>query len=80
MDRIGVVKALLQSKGININLEDKDNNTPINLAILREKEEIALLFLEKKQIDLNKGRGFSGSTLHLAVNKLMVSVVKRLLL
>jgi len=47
---------------------------------MKENEDIALLFLDKNFIDLNKGWGFSGSTLHLAVNKLMVRAVKRLLL
>lgn len=63
---IGVVRALLECPGINIDILDKDECTPLCIAIRESHFEIASLLIHSTA-DVNLGGGVFGSALHLAV-------------
>ena len=90
---VGVVEGLLLGKA-NPNTLDKDNCTPLCLAIREDRFDTALLLINSAQstsnnqnnnpsplsVDVNLGGGIFGSPMHLAVVKLEVWIVKRLLM
>jgi hypothetical protein len=67
---IGVLKGLLKTKGVDPNILDKDQCTPLCLAIREEKFDVAKILLSTDCVDVNIGGGIFGSPLHLAVVKL----------
>lgn len=66
-------------KNIDFNIEDKDHFTPLGLSLFENKEEIARIILEKERVNVNLGKGVSGAPIHIAVNKVMYNIVKKLL-
>lgn len=76
---VGVVEGLLLGKA-NPNTLDKDNCTPLCLAIREDKFDAAVLLINSPGVDVNLGGGIFGSPMHLAVVKLEVWVVKKLLM
>jgi len=76
---VGVVEGLLLGKA-NPNTLDKDNCTPLCLAIREDKFDAAVLLINSAGVDVNLGGGIFGSPMHLAVVKLEVWVVKKLLM
>lgn len=76
---IGVVKGLLSIESIDPNQLEKDQCTPLGLALREEKEEIAHILLEKDKVDVNAGEGSFGAPLHIAVCKNKVDIVNKLI-
>lgn len=74
----GVLEGLLLGKA-ETNLLDKDNCTPLCLAIREENFEAAVILINAK-VDVNLGGGIFGSPMHLAVVKLEVWIVKKLIM
>ena len=74
----GVLEGLLIGKA-DPNLLDKDNCTPLCLAIREDNFEGAKTLLDCPPVDANLGGGIYGSPMHLAVVKLEVWVVQALL-
>lgn len=52
-NNLPVVAALLESDRINVNVKDKDGNSPLMLACEKGFEDIALLLISHKSIDVN---------------------------
>ena len=63
----------------NPNILDKDNCTPLCLAIRDEKFEAAQILINAEGVDVNLGGGIYGSPLHLAVVKLEIWLIKILI-
>ena len=63
---LGVIQALLTCDNINLDLLDKDECTPLCIAIRESYFEIAKLLIEANA-DVNLGGGIFGSALHLSV-------------
>lgn len=76
---LGVVEGLLLGKA-NPNTLDKDNCTPLCLAIREDKFDTAVILINSAVVDVNLGGGIFGSPMHLAVVKLEVWIVKKLLM
>lgn len=76
---IGVVKGLLNIESINPNKLEKDQCTPLGLALRDDKEEVAHILLEKDTVDVNEGNGSFGAPLHIAVSKNKVAIIKKLI-
>ena len=76
---VGVVKGLLNISSINPNQLEKDQWTPLGLALRDENDEIAKILLEKDRVDVNAGNGSFGAPLHIAVSKGKVSILKMLI-
>ena len=74
----GVLKGLLQA-GADSNILDKDNCTPLCLAIREEKFTAAQILIESEEVNVNMGGGIYGSCLHLAVVKLEIWLIKSLI-
>ena len=74
----GVLEGLLLGKA-DANIVDKDNCTPLCLAI-REENFDAGVVLINAGVDVNLGGGIFGSPMHLAVVKLEVWIVKMLIM
>ncbi len=62
---IGIIKCLI-SAGANLNITDKDDCTPLCVAIREQRFDAAKLLIEGGA-DVNIGGGIYGSALHLAV-------------
>ena len=62
----GVVRALLETPGINLDIMDKEECTPLCVALREQQFEIAKLLVEAGA-DVNVGGGIYGSALLLAV-------------
>lgn len=77
---IGVLKGLLKSKMCDPNILDKDNCTPLCLAIREEKFEVAKILIQSENVDVNLGGGIFGSPLHLAVVRLEIWLIKELIM
>lgn len=73
----GVLEGLLMGKA-EPNVLDKDNCTPLCLAIRDENFEGAHLLINSN-VDVNLGGGIYGSPMHLAVVRLDISIVKALI-
>ena len=73
----GVLEGLLMGKA-DPNMLDKDNCTPLCLSIRESNFEGAHLLINKG-VDVNMGGGIYGSSMHLAVVKPEISIVKALL-
>ena len=74
---LGVVKALIETEGIDLDIVDKEECTPLCIAIRDSHFEIAKLLIEAGA-DVNLGGGYFGSALHLAVvraNLLLVDMM-----
>ena len=65
--------------GANTNVLDKDNCTPLCLAIREENFEGAFILINSPGIDINLGGGIFGSPMHLAVVKLEIALVRALI-
>lgn len=76
---VGVVEGLLLGKA-NPNTLDKDNCTPLCLAIREDRFDAAVILIGAAGVDVNLGGGIFGSPMHLAVVKLEVWIVKKLLM
>jgi ankyrin repeat protein len=76
---VGVVEGLLLGKA-NPNTLDKDNCTPLCLSIREDKFDTAVILINSSGVDVNLGGGIFGSPMHLAVVKLEVWIVKKLLM
>ena len=63
---VGVVRALVQSSGVNLDIVDKDECTPLCVALRDQHLEIAKILIEAGA-DVNMGGGVFGSPLLLAV-------------
>ena len=63
----------------NANILDKDNCTPLSLAIREENFEAAQILLDSGKVDVNLGGGIYGSPLHLAVVRLEIWLIKALI-
>lgn len=63
----------------NGNILDKDNCTPLSLAIREENFEAASILIESGKVDVNLGGGIYGSPLHLAVVRLEIWLIKALI-
>jgi len=74
----GVLEGLLLAKA-NPDILDKDNCTPLCLAIRESFFEEAGLLLNHHDIDVNLGGGIFGSPMHLAVVKLEIWIVRALI-
>jgi len=74
----GVLEGLLLGKA-EANLLDKDNCTPLCLAIREENFDAAVVLINSN-VDVNLGGGIFGSPMHLAVVKLEVWIVKKLIM
>lgn len=74
----GVLEGLLLGKA-DTNILDKDNCTPLCLAIREENFDAAVILINSG-VDVNLGGGIFGSPMHLAVVKLEVWIVKKLLM
>lgn len=75
---VGVLEGLLLGKA-DPNILDKDNCTPLCLAIREENFDAAVVLIDTN-VDVNLGGGIFGSPMHLAVVKLEVWIVKRLIM
>lgn len=75
----GVVEGLLLGKA-NPNILDKDNCTPLCLAIREDRFDSAVILINSPGVDVNLGGGIFGSPMHIAVVKLEVWIVKKLLM
>ena len=75
----GVVKGLLSIEFIDPNILEKDQCTPLGLALRDEKEDVAHILLEKDSVDVNKGDGSFGAPLHIAVSKNKIEIIKKLI-
>lgn len=84
-----IVDLLLESRlscgesTLNLNLLDEDNMTPLAIAIKEENQDIASRLLDQKGHKLNvntQGAGKHASLLHLAVSKLDVKSVVKLIM
>lgn len=76
---IGVVKGLLSIDSIDPNQLEKDQCTPLGLALRDDNEEIAHILLEKDKVDVNAGNGSFGAPLHIAVSKNKVDIINKLI-
>ena len=74
----GVLEGLLQGNA-DPNILDKDNCTPLCLAIRDEKFAAAQILIDSEEVDVNMGGGIYGSPLHLAVVKLEIWLIKALI-
>ena len=74
----GVLQGLLFGKA-NGNILDKDNCTPLSLAIREENFEAASKLIESGKLDVNLGGGIYGSPLHLAVVRLEIWLIEALI-
>lgn len=74
----GVLAGLLLGK-VDPNKLDKDNCTPLCLAIREENYDGATLLINS-DVDVNLGGGIYGSPMHLAVVKLEIWIVRALIL
>ena len=63
---LGVVRALLCTQNINLDILDKDECTPLCIALRDSHFEMAQVLIEAGA-DVNLGGGIYGSALHLAV-------------
>ena len=77
-DEIGVLYAMAMKFPRLLNLVDKDGQTPLTLALLEEKYRSAEVLIDLGG-DLLIGGGIFGSALHLAVSKLKLDLVEKLL-
>ena len=75
---IGVINGILKDTEINANQLDKDQCTPLCLAIREENYQAALILIEAG-VDVNKGGGIFASPLHLAIVRLEISVIEALI-
>lgn len=66
---------LLENQKTNPNILDKDNCTPLCLAIREGNFEIARILVESGKVDVNAGGGIFGSPLHLAVVRLEIWLI-----
>lgn len=73
----GVIEGLLLDKA-NTDLLDKDNCTPLCIAI-RQENYVAAQSLINGGCDVNIGGGIFGSPVHLAVVKLKLSIIEALI-
>ena len=76
---IGVLLGLIQCKQANPNILDKDQCTPLCLAIREENFEVAKILIQTEGVDVNLGGGIYGSPLHLAVVRLEIWLIKALI-
>jgi ankyrin repeat protein len=74
----GVLEGLLLGKA-DTNILDKDNCTPLCLAIREDNFEGAYILINTPGVDINLGGGIFGSPMHLAVVKLEISIVRALI-
>ncbi len=74
----GVLEGILLGKA-NTDILDKDNCTPLCLAIREENFEGAS-FLIEANVDVNLGGGIYGGPMHLAVVKLEIWIIRALIL
>lgn len=77
-DEIGVLYAISLKTPQLLNFADKDGQTPLTLALLEEKFRSVDCLLDL-QGDLRLGGGIFGSCLHIAVSKLQVNLVEKIL-
>ncbi|KAJ8130140.1 hypothetical protein O1611_g3492 [Lasiodiplodia mahajangana] len=74
-----ILKALLDN-GADVNVQSKDGDTPLNLAIHRKSSFIALEILATGKADVNKPTFSRGATpLHIAANRGMLDVALALI-
>jgi hypothetical protein len=76
---VGVVKGLISIEDINPNLLEKDQWTPLGLALRDEREEVAKILLEKDKVDVNAGFGSFGAPIHIAVSKNKINIIEKLI-
>jgi cytohesin len=74
---IGVLNALLEEHA-DPNVLDKDQCTPLCLAIREDKDDATKMLLSSDRVDINLGGGIYGSPLHMAVVKLNEWLVESL--
>jgi ankyrin repeat protein len=74
----GVLEGLILGKA-DANILDKDNCTPLCLAIREENFDAAVILINS-HVNVNLGGGIFGSPMHLAVVKLEVWIVKKLIM
>jgi len=74
---LGVLESLIRA-GSNMNLMDKDECTPLCIAVREEQKEAAKALIQSGA-DVNLGGGIYGSALHLAIIKGDVDLVALLL-
>lgn len=75
---IGVVKGLLSIESVNPNQLEKDQCTPLGLALRDDHEKIAHILIEKDKIDVNLGGGSFGAPIHIAVSKNKEETIRKL--
>ena len=51
--RIAIAHILLQQKGINVNIQDDDGNTPLHLAVERRMSKVVTMLLKNPLIDVD---------------------------
>ena len=77
---IGVVKGLLSINSIDPNKLEKDQWTPLGLALRDDHEEIAHILIEKEKVDVNLGGGsFYSFPIHIAVSKNKYQTISKLI-
>ena len=79
---VDIVQALLKSKECNVNIQTKDGDTPLHLAVETGDilcTEIVTLLLAHPQCDLNEANHEGKTPLHVACKKGSTTVVRMLL-
>ncbi|CAI2380410.1 unnamed protein product [Moneuplotes crassus] len=77
---VGVVKGLLNIESIDPNKLEKDQCTPLGLALRDDHEEIANILIEKEKVDVNLGGGSFGAPIHIAVSRNKTNTINKLIM
>ncbi|GLI77229.1 hypothetical protein PoHVEF18_005516 [Penicillium ochrochloron] len=69
---------IIESKRLDVNLQDRHGDTPLRLAVQYKSKGIALRFLEIDSIDINIQNASGNTALHTAAENDQVNVVRRM--
>ena len=76
---VSLVRKLINEHKINVNARDDHNDTPLLVAALNRKEEVALALINEFGCDINLKGAFGRSLLHKACQGGNVSLVQKLI-
>jgi len=77
-NNIRLVNALINN-GVNINYQDDNKNTPLIIALLNDKIDIANILLSRPDIDVNLQNSQGNTALMIAINEDKYKIVEKLL-